>query len=82
MFKKQLKVNNSIISLNLRIEKGVISDIEIGGDIFTNEEINIFKHSFLGALHRKTEIKKVIQAESCKEILIKLSEENILELFF
>ena len=82
LLKKELQIQNKVVSIRLNIKKGKILDIELIGNFFTDEEISIFKQNMIGIQHRKTDIQKTIQTESFKGILNKLSERNILELLF
>ena len=82
LFKKEFQIQNNTVSISINIKKGKILDIEFIGNFFTDEEISIFKQNMIGIQHRKIDIQKAIQTECFKGILNKLSEENILELFF
>ena len=82
LFSKELQINNKSTSIKLNINKGLIKDIELSGNLLTNEEITIFKKYLIGLQHRKSVIRNCIEEEDFSSILTKLSENDIMSLFF
>ncbi len=82
MFRKELQIENRSISIKLNIKKGIILDLAISGNLFTNEEIAIFKKKFIGLQHRKSVIRYCLEENDFSSILTKLSEDDIMSLFF
>ena len=82
VFKKELEIENRSISIKLNIKKGIISDLEMSGSQLTNEDIDVFKKKFIGKQHRKSVIRYCIEDEVFSRILTKLSEKDIMSLFF
>ena len=82
LFCKELQINNKSTSIKLNINKGLITDIELKGNLFTNKEITIFKKNLIGLQHRKSVIKNCLEEEDFSSILVKLSKNDIMGLFF
>ena len=59
-FNKAEKFECGIVHVLMNVKEGIITDIHIFGDFFSNEDINSLTSSLIGVLHRKDDIQNVL----------------------
>ncbi len=80
-FYNEGKFTGGTIELNLKVEKGIITDIKIFGDFFGVKDVKEIEDLLKGIEHKKEEIKNVIKNINIDEYFSRITMEEFLSLF-
>ncbi len=59
-FKKAIRTNGGLLEMNLDAKNGVIENVKIFGDFFSEKGIEDVEHVLKGVLHEENELRKVL----------------------
>lgn len=59
-FKKAIRTNGGLLEMNLDAKNGVIENVKIFGDFFSEKGIEDVEHVLKGVLHEESELRKVL----------------------
>jgi len=80
-FYNEGKFTGGTIELNLKVEKGIITDIKIFGDFFGVKDIKEIEDLLKGTEHKKEKIKNAIKNANIDEYFSRITMEEFLSLF-
>lgn len=80
--KKGIKTPGGHVEVHLNVNKGVITELEIFGDFFVNQDIEEVKQALIGKEHREDIILNTLREVQSSEYFNNISEEELVEAFF
>lgn len=76
------KFKGGIVQVNINVHKGLIKDIKIYGDFFSEKEINELEELLKNVKYLKDEVINVLDMVDIEKYMINVSKENLLEIIF
>ena len=79
---KEMKYSFGIVTVNLNVKSGKISNMRIVGDFFHTKDLSDIESSFIGVRYEKESLESVIQAIDIPSIIVGATAEDILNLIW
>lgn len=79
---KEDKYPYGIVSIRLDVKEGLISDIEIKGDFFSQMDMNSLEESLVGIKHDKDAILEVLETKDLNKYIVGAKADDLLKLMW
>ncbi|WML37051.1 lipoate--protein ligase [Clostridium sp. OS1-26] len=81
-YSNEKKFKGGIVQVNINVHKGLIKDIKIYGDFFSEKEINELEELLKDVKYLRGEVINVLDIVDIEKYMINVSKENLLEIIF
>lgn len=81
-FQKEQRFSGGKIDVRLDVDKGIIENIKIYGDFFSNEDIKEFEQFIKGSKYKQDELKSKLMAINLQKYFGAITVEELLSCFF
>ncbi|MFO7829135.1 MAG: lipoate--protein ligase [Bacteroidales bacterium] len=81
-FEKLIRTNGGNLEIHLNVEKGIISDIKIYGDFFSEKDIIDIEKLFKGSKHKETDIQSLLQTVDFNQYFHSISISEFISAMF
>ncbi|MBV7274072.1 lipoate--protein ligase [Clostridiaceae bacterium UIB06] len=76
------KFKGGIIQVNVNVHKGIIKDIKLYGDFFSEKDISELEELLTSIKYLKDDVLSVLKKTNIEKYMINISNENLLEVMF
>lgn len=76
------KFKGGIVQVNINVHKGLIKDIKIYGDFFSEKDINELEELLKNVKYLKNEVINALDMVDIEKYMINVSKENLVEIIF
>ncbi len=81
-FKKAIRTKGGLLEMNMEVKKGVLEDVKIYGDFFSDEGVEELENSLKGAKHNENEIRHRLNKLNLSKYLSNVEIDEIIEAMF
>ena len=81
-FKKAIRTQGGLLEMNIEAKKGVIEDVKIFGDFFSERGIDEIEQALVGVQHEENAIREVLGRFDISKYFSNITVDNLIEAMF
>lgn len=82
IFDRRVKISGSNIAISLRIEKGLMVEVRLSGDIFQNSLIKKLESLLLRQKHNENVINEILDHQAFEDLIELIGKDKLVKAFF